>query len=556
MTEAKSGVYSCTASLPNRRRQIVQTVVRLKPDIILSQGIEVAASEGEDVFIECILVPGIEAKRLWQYNGDFFDYGPRRSKKNQGGLLMINRVRPEDAGNYSCIAINNSNGKEDVIVYEVRVRPASSTGGGHGQGGPDGVDPEGCRDLRRLERPVGISGLYRVDNITASVKWRLPEDVNKTCYSHVAIVYWTNASEGHFWEEEVDLDEAEVELTGLDPGLAYYVQVNLVAPFNILVYGSTKKFVLDDLTAEPEDESGLDSFLRSTGLSTSALITIVVLAIFLIIVITVLVLAIRRRRGRDRFAKRSVIKNNSMTTMCCGNLDCYNGGGGGGRGGLGIGKSNRRFHQKTNFNGFDTGMYDAAIINTAETTTSRNLQPPYKRSSLYDKVQPTSNGNNKNGGGRGDFMSNLTPQWPEPEPEEPLLHDHDRGRVGGHLLEVVGGQEYEPFLRSSHTTFDPSPHHRRRNSKESIGSSWSSLFNVPESTTGTISLRPNSVAVSNLSSSGSAADYGGRMASIGARYRKSNNNPEQQQQQLQDFQQQQQHLQRQIEEHPPYALDS
>ena len=53
-------------------------------------------------------------------------------------------------------------------------------------------------------------------------------------------------------------------------------------------------------------------------------------------------------------------------------------------------------------------------------------------------------------------MSNLTPQWPEPE-EAP-----------------VEQQETFPFIHTHNSTFDPGNHdHRRRDSKGSISSSWS-----------------------------------------------------------------------------------
>lgn len=148
---------------------------------------------------------------------------------------------------------------------------------------------------------------------------------------------------------------------------------------------------------------------------------------------------------------------------------------------------------------FFKGMYEAAIINV------ESSKP--KRSSGYAEKM-----------NKDDFMSNLTPQWPEPE-EVPM-----------------GQQEYDPFIRNTHnvngghSTFDPpilrNHHHHRREqhgSKESISSSWSSLFNVPGTSSGTVSIRPNSVAVSNLSSSGSAADYAAKVAFIGNKYRKSNN---------------------------------
>ena len=64
-----------------------------------------------------------------------------------------------------------------------------------------------------------------------------------------------------------------------------------------------------------------------------------------------------------------------------------------------------------------------------------------------------------------------------------------------------------------------------KGSKESISSSWSSLFNVPGTSSGTVSIRPNSVAVSNLSSSGSATDYAAKVAFIGKKYRKDTKSP-------------------------------
>ena len=55
MTEEQSGIYSCSAILPNERRTVIQTRVRLKPDIILSQGKAIASTEGKDVLLECLL---------------------------------------------------------------------------------------------------------------------------------------------------------------------------------------------------------------------------------------------------------------------------------------------------------------------------------------------------------------------------------------------------------------------------------------------------------------------------------------------------------------------
>jgi hypothetical protein len=55
MSEEQSGIYSCSAILPNERRTVIQTRVRLKPDIILSQGKAIASTEGKDVLLECLL---------------------------------------------------------------------------------------------------------------------------------------------------------------------------------------------------------------------------------------------------------------------------------------------------------------------------------------------------------------------------------------------------------------------------------------------------------------------------------------------------------------------
>ena len=68
MSEAQSGAYSCTASLENGRRSFVQTNVRLKPDIILSQSQKIVKRQNENISLECLLVPGVQAKRVWQYS--------------------------------------------------------------------------------------------------------------------------------------------------------------------------------------------------------------------------------------------------------------------------------------------------------------------------------------------------------------------------------------------------------------------------------------------------------------------------------------------------------
>ena len=86
----------------------------------------------------------------------------------------------------------------------------------------------------------------------------------------------------------------------------------------------------------------------------------------------------------------------------------------------------------------------------------------------------------------------------------------------------------DKLLEQSRTVSTPGVVHiqrdrRERGSKESISSSWSSLFNVPGTSSGTVSIRPNSVAVSNLSSSGSQHDYAAKVAFIGNKYKNNKN---------------------------------
>ena len=509
MSEAQSGAYRCTASLENGRRSFVQTTVRLKPDIILSQSQRIVAEENDDVFLECLLVPGVQAKRVWQFNGEY-EYGRRSSYENQGGLLKIHQVLPSDSGNYTCLAHKKDTLEQDTIQYELLVQPS-------------GLDPDvkACIAIVK-DQSVANLKVFKTDNDTIGITWDLPDLFNKSCYEHIgnkfvnfisllsknyvtfsALTWWTNATESSFSEMQLPLDQVHMQLSGIEDDLTYFIQVNLVAPLNVLVYGHTLKFNLLDLPF-----GSLELEKPSYPATPSTLLIIILVAVG-VAILMILVLCIckwmqRRQQPKNRFARKSVIRNGKSYACCNYSEWCY-----------GQRETDEMF-QKTNFNGFDTGklkvqinlkmylkmyffegMYEAAIINV------ESSKP--KRSSYAEKMN------------KDDFMSNLTPQWPEPE-EVPM-----------------GQQEYDPFIRNTHnngghSTFDPpilrNHHHHRREahgSKESISSSWSSLFNVPGTSSGTVSIRPNSVAVSNLSSSGSAADYAAKVAFIGNKYRKSNN---------------------------------
>ena len=165
------------------------------------------------------------------------------------------------------------------------------------------------------------------------------------------------------------------------------------------------------------------------------------------------------------------------------------------------------FVGKTNFNGFDRGAYHDRII-------------PLD----VDSGGFTSSNRSRD----TDFMRDMTPQWPEPE--EPTLQ----------TSASEDQEEHEPFLDRQHSTFSPlsdvksinnihnnssnnhfSNNHNntsskgrggggvdpliglRRNSRTSISSSWSSLFNVPTtSNTSTVKTTPspNRKSIANVES--------------------------------------------------------
>lgn len=500
MSEEQSGAYSCSASLPNGRRSFVQTNVRLRPEIILSQGKALTFKEGDDIYLECLLVRGVQAKRVWQFNGEY-EYGDRTSYQNQGGLLIIHKALPSDSGNYTCLAQKKSSNEHDSIEYALQVESTRE------HWTPGNTHVAACSKVK--DQPVEELQAFKLDNKTVGITWNLPPSYNQSCYEYLALTWWSNATDSSFSEMKLQLEQTKVKLSGLSPNLTYFVQVNLIAPLNLQVYGHTLKFNLPSLSfgqfPQVSETSGADqeAFIMQP-------LVIVVISVVTVLISILLVLCFfkwwqKHSKPNHRFARNSVhLRHSSAVNVCCYQCSpsdwCYG--------------SNRQspkddhMFQKTNFNGFDTGMYESAIINTSDsrpaaassavTSSSHN-----KRASILEHAA-------KNNG--GDFMSNLTPQWPEPE-EAPLSG--------------TTSEEYDPFIRHHHhghphSTFDP-PHLRRHGSKESISSSWSSLFNVPGTSSGTVSVRPNSVAVSNLSSSGSAADYNtAKGAFIANKYRRNN----------------------------------
>ena len=120
VTSETPGVYSCVVESRQKakRRKIIQTVVKLKPNIILVEGGSVAIPEGEDLQLECKVLAGIDTKRLWKYNGQFVIEGGSKDIKERGKVLTIEDVGVEDSGAYTCVAITNFG--QDTIQFQVK----------------------------------------------------------------------------------------------------------------------------------------------------------------------------------------------------------------------------------------------------------------------------------------------------------------------------------------------------------------------------------------------------------------------------------------------------
>ena len=141
---------------------------------------------------------------------------------------------------------------------------------------------------------------------------------------------------------QLPLDQVHMQLSGIEDDLTYFIQVNLVAPLNVLVYGHTLKFNLPDL---PFGSLELE---KPSYPATPSTLLVIILAATGVAILMVLVLCIckwmqRRQQPKNRFARKSVIKNGKSYACCNYSEWCY-----------GQRETDEVF-QKTNFNGFDTG---------------------------------------------------------------------------------------------------------------------------------------------------------------------------------------------------------
>eukprot|EP00094_Tigriopus_californicus_P008856 TCALIF_08537-PA protein Name:"Similar to Hmcn2 Hemicentin-2 (Mus musculus)" AED:0.16 eAED:0.19 QI:0/-1/0/1/-1/1/1/0/1771 len=377
--EEHTGVYSCHIETVQGHKRVLQTLVKLKPNILLSEGGPVDLKEGQDMNLKCKTIPGLDAKVLWKYEDQFFIQGGSRDIRKKGSLLTVSKVEPSDSGTYSCVAIATFG--QDTIDYQVRINPI-----------PQEVSAS-C-DPSHIAK---ISDITTMDNVTVLVQWNLPS-VNRSCYKHQKFSWWTNQSLSEFKEEVLPVEASQFQLTNLRPDVGYYVQVNLVAPFNQQSFGETRSFVVEPVSANNDfgfEEDSIPLFVLAAVIG-------VLLVLFLVLVCL--------------FLKWKAISNclNSKALKA---------------------KSKSNLHP-------GPSVYE--------------IGPPSNRLSL--QVNPD------------DFMQNLAPQWPEPEP---AFDDQDINERG---------DETDAFLKPE----------ARRHSRNSISSSWSSLFNVPNS--GTESIRSSTVS--------------------------------------------------------------
>jgi len=141
---------------------------------------------------------------------------------------------------------------------------------------------------------------FKIDNATVGITWKLPKYFNQSCYSHIVLNWWTALSNSSYEEKHLELDKTQISLSGLDQDLTYYVQVNLIAPLNVQVYGHTLRFNLAELeygSFPPKLESDLEK--KNSDSTFSAVpkpIVIVIISLVLVFICIILVVCVVKWR--------------------------------------------------------------------------------------------------------------------------------------------------------------------------------------------------------------------------------------------------------------------
>ena len=327
------GDYTCIL-LSNERRKVLKTRVIFKKKVIVNTSGTLISSPGESLTLECNILQGIQAKRLWRFNGDFFSgASTRKALVENGQFLKITHLSPEDAGEYTCQA--SSPTTTDSITFKVEISSSS----------PSNVKP-GC-DFR-----ISITDISGLDNSSVSVKWQFPDGFNRSCYESLKLVWWSKGS-ANFYSQDLNLDQAEAVLKSLNSTLRYYVQVSLVSVgARSIIEGETRSFTIFEVT-KPQQFKQAENLMYGYGL-TIVLVTVGVTSVALFVVTLVMY-----KKG-----------------LCpCKRNDR---------------KPDPHFG-KTNFNGFDSNSYHASIIPLDvgyRTSTPQWPEPEDKANSSFDEQDP------------------------------------------------------------------------------------------------------------------------------------------------------------------------
>ena len=471
-----TGIYSCIISIEGRNKTLTSKV-QTKSNIIFSDGGYKRSMEGDSITLACnILWDSRDVKRLWKYNDKFIDDSLQRNMSNEDRrYLELQNLKLSDAGKYSCIA-SLGDGKRHTITFslEVVAKPKIF------KGCETGIDDVLVSKLNKEE------GNESTRNTSAAVSWKIPENLNRSCYQEIVLRWWTNDS-NQFYDVPYNLTTTKAIIEDLNFNSGYYVQVILITPGRFEVLGLPKSFALSKL--KQLSQSGMETIFHGGGLDTAIIIIIVaafVSSSFLIII--AIIIYRNKKKGKSAPQENSLMRGTAG--RCCYSLcKCL------------IKSDDDPYTGKTNFNGFDRGAYHDRII----------------------PLDVDSGGfTSSNRSGDNGFMRNLTPQWPEPEEQTLQTSASD------------DQEENEPFLEHRYSTFAPIPDVKqgnnkhinssnnhfgshnpsskggrcdpliglRRNSKTSISSSWSSLFNVPTSNTSTVKTTPspNRKSIANVES--------------------------------------------------------
>ena len=254
-----AGSYACElqSSSYEHNPQIVQTRVVVR---VTKADASVRLAPGQPLTLECNALRGRDAKRMWRLNGEPF-------KASSGGRrLHIDSVTAEDSGNYSCQA--STPDSSETVMFSVTVLPPRAS-----------VTNYGCEQ-------VSVTQVTRRDDGSAVLRW---SDRSTSCTGvSLRLVWWTSGTGNYSSKVLEGEDKGFTTLTGLDPHLKYFVQVNLVLNSTAIVEGNSFSFKLSEVREEkaagPQQTTdlfgdyGLTAVLVAVGVL--ALASLVILAVY------------------------------------------------------------------------------------------------------------------------------------------------------------------------------------------------------------------------------------------------------------------------------------